>query len=63
MYTWINGSGHNVSHQSISQNTPAQQHGGARHPQSQGSPSIPTYHGYGTNLSHTMNGSLNVAVP
>jgi hypothetical protein len=61
MYTWVNGSGHNVSQQSMPQSTPTQQHGSSRYPQTQGSPSIPTSHGYGASLPHAMNGSRPVS--
>jgi hypothetical protein len=55
MYTWVNGSSHNMS-QPMPQTTPTQQ-GSARYSQVQGSPSMSTNHGYGAHLPQTLNGS------
>lgn len=61
MYTWVNGSNHHVPHQSTPQSTPIQQHGSTSYSQMQGSPSMSTNHGYGSNLSQGMNGSRPVS--
>jgi PHD-finger len=57
MYTWVNGSSHNVSQQPIPQTTPIQQQVNARYSQVQGSPSMSTNHGCSAHLPQTVNGS------
>ena len=54
MYTWVNGTSHNIAQHSVPQSTPTQYQGSARYPQLQGSPPIPTSHGY---IPNTVNGS------
>ncbi|KAN0117388.1 hypothetical protein V8E51_003365 [Hyaloscypha variabilis] len=60
MYTWVNGTSHNVAQYSVPQSTPTQYQGSARYSQLQASPSIPTNNGYG-NISTTVNGSRPVS--
>jgi hypothetical protein len=53
LYTWVNGgspqNNYNMSNQSVPQNTPIQ-HGSAKYPHTQASPSISAHHGYGASL-------------